>query len=171
MEQCREWLQVNLNLHEIGIIETPSTAAAADEASKCKNGAAIASRLAAETYKLRIIAENIQDNPNNVTRFIVIGREQCAPSGNDKTSLVFSLLDEPGSLSKILGFFAKENINLTKIESRPKRRNFGEYNFFVDFVGHQEDKRVRLILEKIRQNSSFLKILGSFPVVMLDGAG
>lgn len=164
MEQCREWLQANLNLHDIGVIETSSTAAAAEQAAKGKDGVAIASSLAAETYHLKIIAENIQDNPNNATRFIVIGREQCNPSGCDKTSLVFSLLDQPGSLAKVLGLFAQANINLAKVESRPNRRNFGEYNFFVDFIGHQEEEQIKIILEKIKQNSSFLKLLGSFPV-------
>ena len=163
MEQCREWLQAHLNLHEIELIETSSTAAAAEQAAKNKNGAAIASRLAAETYNLQIIADNIQDNPNNATRFLVIGREQCAPSFDDKTSIVFSLLDRPGSLAQILDLFAKANINLTKIESRPNRRNFGEYNFFIDFLGHANESKTAAILSQIRQDSSLLKILGSYP--------
>ncbi len=161
-QQCREWIQSHLS-RKIEYIEVPSTAAAAKRASKHKDGAAIASDLAADTYRLKIIARNIQDNSNNITRFLVLGRGQCVPTQDDKTSILFSLQDQPGSLSEILNLFAKENINLTKIESHSNRRNFGEYNFFVDFLGHQQEKRVADILKQIKEKSSFLKVLGSYP--------
>ena len=164
-EQCREWIHSRLNTTELEFVEMPSTAAAAQKAARAKDGAAIASQLAAQHYALEVIAENIQDSPNNTTRFLLIAKEQCQPTQDDKTSIVFSLSDKAGSLSKILNLFAKEDINLTKIESRSKRRNFGEYSFFIDFLGHSQEKYIRDILEKVRENSSSLKILGSYPRV------
>ena len=166
-EQCREWVHSNLNTKDIEFINMPSTAAAAKAAAEKKDGAAIASKLAAQTYGLEIIAKNIQDNPNNITRFLVIGKEQCPPTKDDKTSIVFTLADQAGSLSQTLSFFAKEKINLTKIESRSRRRGFGEYNFFVDFIGHSEEKHIRCILKNVQKNSSFLRIFGSYPRISL----
>ena len=161
-QQCREWVQRHLD-HDIEYVEMPSTAAAAKQAAQRKDGAAIASQLAAQTYDLEIIASNIQDNSNNITRFLVIGYQQCQPTQDDKTSIIFSLLDQPGSLVSILSLFANANINLTKIESRSNRRNFGEYNFFVDFLGHKKDKPIVEILKQVKDRSSFLRILGSYP--------
>ena len=162
-EQCRDWLAAHLNLRDVEFVETNSTAAAARLAAERKDGAAIGSNLAAELYNLRIIARSIQDSTNNITRFWVIGNEQCKPTGDDKTSVIVGVHDRPGSLFSILDPFHMAGINLTKIESRITRRNYGEYNFYIDFQGHFEDPHIADILRKLEERSSFLKILGSYP--------
>lgn len=162
-EQCRDWLAAHLNLRDVEFVETNSTAAAARLAAERKDGAAIGSDLAAELYNLRIIARSIQDSTNNITRFWVIGNEQCKPTGDDKTSVIVGVHDRPGSLFSILDPFHMAGINLTKIESRITRRNYGEYNFYIDFQGHFEDPHIADILRKLEERSSFLKILGSYP--------
>lgn len=162
-EQCREWLQQNLNLAQVELVETPSTAAAARLAAERKDGAAIASQLASETYGLKIIRAGIQEKSYNITRFFVVGAEQCAPTGDDKTSIVCSVRDRPGSLFRMLAPFERSGINLTRIESRASRRAFGDYNFFIDFEGHNQDPGVRALLEELEEHTSFLKLLGSYP--------
>jgi chorismate mutase/prephenate dehydratase len=127
------------------------------------DGAAIASARAAEIYKMKIIASEIEDNPNNFTRFFILAKEDSPPSGNDKTSIVFSVKHRPRALSEFLKEFAVRNINLTKIESRPTRQKPWEYNFYLDFEGHREDKAPREVLENLDRTSLFLKVLGSYP--------
>lgn len=127
------------------------------------NGAAIASARAAEIYKMKIIASEIEDNPNNFTRFFILAKEDSPPSGNDKTSIVFSVKHRPRALHEFIKEFAVRNINLTKIESRPTRQKPWEYNFYLDFEGHREDKAPREVLENLDRTSLFLKILGSYP--------
>jgi len=127
------------------------------------DGAAIASARAAEIYKMKIIASEIEDNPNNFTRFFILAKEDSPPSGNDKTSIVFSVKHKPRALYEFIKEFAVRNINLTKIESRPTRRKPWEYNFYLDFEGHREDKAPREVLENLDRTSLFLKILGSYP--------
>ena len=127
------------------------------------NGGAIASARAAEIYDMKIIAGEIEDNPNNFTRFFILSREDCPPSGNDKTSIVFAVKHKPRALYDFLKEFADRKLNLTKIESRPTRRKPWEYNFYLDFEGHREDKIVREVLNNLEQKSLFLKILGSYP--------
>ena len=112
---------------------------------------------------MKIIAGEIEDNPNNFTRFFILSREDCPPSGNDKTSIVFAVKHKPRALHDFLKDFADRKLNLTKIESRPTRRKPWEYNFYLDFEGHREDKIVREVLSSLEQNSLFLKILGSYP--------
>ena len=160
--QCREWLSANLP--DCEFIETSSTARAAQIVAEQKSGAAIASEIAAEIYNLNIIRDSIQDLADNTTRFLVIGRDQCAPTGEDKTSVLFSLTDKPGSLYLVLKPFYDHGINLTKIESRPTRRNPWEYNFFIDFYGHEKDEKIGELLNGLKQVTHFLKILGSYPV-------
>lgn len=127
------------------------------------DGAAIASARAAEIYGMKIIASEIEDNPNNFTRFFILSPQDSPPSGNDKTSVVFSVKHKPGALYDAIKAFAVKNINLTKIESRPTRQKPWEYNFYLDFDGHRQDKVSQEALKDLEEASLFVKILGSYP--------
>ncbi len=127
------------------------------------DGGAIASARAAEIYGMKIIAKEIEDNPNNFTRFFILSKEDSPPSGNDKTSIVFSVKHRPRALYDFLKELADRDINLTKIESRPTRQKPWEYNFYLDFEGHREDKSPREVLQSLEKTALFLKILGSYP--------
>jgi chorismate mutase/prephenate dehydratase len=127
------------------------------------DSAAIASARAAEIYGMRVIAQEIEDNPNNYTRFFILAREDSPPSGNDKTSIVFSAKDRPGALYESLNEFAIRSINLSKLESRPTRQKPWQYNFYLDFEGHREGKPAREALENLEKSSIFMKVLGSYP--------
>jgi len=159
--QCRNWIAENLP--EVEIYETESTISAVKKVIKEKNAAAIASEIASSMYNLNIIAERIEDFRENITRFLVIGSEFAEKTGNDKTSILFSIKDRVGALHDILFHFKNENINLTKIESRPSKKKAWEYVFFVDFIGHKDDVNVKRALNNIEKASVFLKILGSYP--------
>jgi len=159
--QCRRWIQ--LNLAGIPIIESTSTANAAELASRDDESAAIASDLAAKIYNLRYVEKRIEDNKSNFTRFLVISKEFPKKSGADKTSIMFSIKDKPGALYDVLYPFKHANINLTKIESRPSKRKAWEYIFFVDMEGHIEDKKLRKAVEAVKDSCLYLKILGSYP--------
>lgn len=159
--QCKNW--ISNNLPNVEIVETSSTAKAAMIVAEKKEGAAIASKIAADLYGLNIIRESIEDLHNNTTRFLIIGRSQCLPTGNDKTSVVFSISDKPGALYNVLKPFFENNINLTKIESRPTRKNSWEYNFFIDFHGHEKDEIISKVLTELQEKATFLRILGSYP--------
>jgi len=128
------------------------------------DGGAIAGARAAEIYGMKTLACAIEDNPNNFTRFFILSQEDSPPSGNDKTSIVFSVKHRPKALYEFLKEFATRNISLTKIESRPTRQKPWEYNFYLYFEGHREDKASREVLESLERNSLFLKILGSYPI-------
>ena len=142
-----------------------STARAAREAARHGGAAAIASALAADVYGLEILAENIQDLSFNATRFVVIGPDDSAdPSGDDKTSAVFSIRDEVGILHHMLEPFAENRINLTRIESRPLKGRPWEYVFFLDFLGHRKERRVARALARLESLCQMLKVLGSYPV-------
>ncbi len=160
-EQCKNWISSNLPNCEI--VETSSTAKAAMMVAEKKEGAAISSAIAAEIYGLNIIRESIEDLPNNSTRFLIIGKSQCNPTGNDKTSIVFSIPDKPGGLYLALKPFFENKINLSKIESRPTRKNSWEYNFFIDFNGHEKDEMIGNVLDKLKKQTTFLRVLGSYP--------
>jgi len=160
--QCRLWLEINMR--GIALIEVSSTSKAAEMASQEKNSAAIASALAGKKYRLNTLAKDIEDNPNNVTRFLVIGGSMPRPTKKDKTSIMFSVKDKVGALHDILVPFKKCRINLTKIESRPSKRKSWEYYFFVDMAGHSENQNVKNALTELEKHCSFLKILGSYPV-------
>lgn len=159
--QCRTWLKTNLG--KVSLIEVESTARAAIKASREKNSAAIASRLAADLYGLHIISKDIEDVPHNVTRFLVISTKCAEPTNMDKTSVLFSVKDRVGALYDSLRVFKNNKVNLTKIESRPSKRKVWEYYFFVDFNGHCEGKRIKKALKELEKHCIFIKVLGSYP--------
>ncbi|MFN3966755.1 MAG: prephenate dehydratase, partial [Endomicrobiia bacterium] len=125
--------------------------------------AAIASSIAGELYGLKIIAKGIEDISENYTRFLVIGKQLTEKSGNDKTSIMFSIKDRVGALHDMLIPFKKRGINLTKIESRPTRKKAWEYVFFLDFLGHIKEKKIKETLSELSDQCVFLKVLGSYP--------
>ena len=127
------------------------------------DGGAIASSRAAEIYGMKIIAREIEDNTNNYTRFFILAKEDSPPTGNDKTSIVFSVKHRPGALYELIKELADRKVNLTKIESRPTRQKPWEYNFYLDFDGHREDVKAREALSNLEQYALFVKVLGSYP--------
>lgn len=159
--QCRGWLESNLP--KIPIIEATSTARAAEIAAQDPSAGAIASELAAMLYGLQIVQKRIEDVINNYTRFLVIAKRHLSRTGNDKTSIMFSIKDRVGALHSMLEPFARNEINLTKIESRPSRKKAWDYLFFVDFEGHIEDEKIKMTLEEVKNECLFLKVLGSYP--------
>lgn len=159
--QCRNWLRANLP--GVELIETSSTAEAARRAAEEPGAAAIASRLAAQTYNLDIVCERIEDVAHNYTRFVVIGHQIVQRTGDDKTAILVWVKDKPGALYNLLLPFSRRNINLTRIESRPSQQKAWEYVFFIDFLGHIEDTPVRETLEEVGDYARNVKILGSFP--------
>jgi len=161
LAQCRHWLQ--MHLPAIPTEEVVSTAQAARWAAIDPSVAAIAGRLAAQTYGLEIIARRIEDFSGNTTRFLILGHQSTRPSGNDKTSLLLSLEDRPGSLYRLLEPLAERDINLTKIQSRPVKNEPWRYLFYVDISGHAEDPIVKQGIEAIREGCTMLKVLGSYP--------
>ena len=163
--QCQPYLE----RHGITAHYTLSTAAAAKRVAETGKDAAIGTLKAAELYGLQVIDTNIQENFNNETRFVVLDNEDSPKTGNDKTSISFSLFeDKPGGLYELLGLFAENNINLTKIESRPSKEGLGHYIFFIDLEGHRLDDNVRTILKDLEENTSYFKILGSYPIFSID---
>ncbi|MCB1228966.1 MAG: prephenate dehydratase [Verrucomicrobiae bacterium] len=159
--QCRQWL--GLNFHTTPTIETSSTAAAAEIAAREPGAAVLGGSLLAEMHGLTILERSIQDIASNTTRFLVISPRTCPSTGKDRTSLMFSVRDEPGSLHKALEPFEEFHINLSKIESRPSKRRAWEYFFFVDVSGHCEDEELVSALRQLEQHCSFVKLLGSYP--------
>lgn len=159
--QCRNWLHANLPAATL--IETSSTAEAARRVAEEPGTAAIASRLAADTYKLDVVAERIEDQPHNFTRFFVIGQQMVKPTGDDKTALMIGIKDKPGALYSLLLPFAEKNVSLTRIESRPSQQKAWEYVFFLDLLGHADDDDIRAVLKTIEDDAGRIKILGSFP--------
>jgi chorismate mutase/prephenate dehydratase len=161
LAQCRHWLEENLP--DVPLIDVASTAAAAQMAAEDETAAAVASEMSATLYGLQIVKKKIEDNPNNFTRFLVIGRRSPDRSGGDKTSIMFSVRDEPGILYRMLEPFSKRGINLSKIESRPMKTKAWEYIFFLDMEGHIQEENVQAAVEDLKTCCQFLKVLGSYP--------
>ena len=166
MNQCRQWL--DQTLPRISKKVCASTAAAAWKARQEAGSAAIAGALAADQYGLNILVEHIEDRADNENRFLVIGREMPTRSGQDKTSLMFTFRDQPGFLHQVLGIFARREINLTRIESRPSHKKAWDYLFFVDVEGHHEDTPVATALKELAAMPGVTtKMLGSYPCKVL----
>ena len=160
--QCRDW--INSNLPKAKVVEMASTSEAAMAAARHASGAAIASEYSAELYGLNILASKINDNPDNITRFWVISRHMAKTKGKAKTSIILTLENVPGALYRAIGTFARQEINLTKIESRPSKKNPWEYLFFIDIEGNlDEDDNVRMAMEDVKACTKDIKILGSYP--------
>jgi chorismate mutase / prephenate dehydratase len=164
LAQCNRWLVLNCPHAER--VPVASNAEAAKRAQEDSGSAAIAGRSAAGHYGLSVLAGNIEDEPNNTTRFVVISRQDAAPSGNDKTSLVMSTRNVSGAMHQMLAPLAKNHVSMTRLESRPSRTGLWEYVFFVDMEGHQSDENVARALEEMRALAAFLKVLGSYPVAV-----
>ena len=162
LAQCRDWL--NTNLPNAARIPVASNAEAARLAAEDQFSAAIAGVQATAHFKLIVLAENIEDDPRNTTRFLVIGNQDVAPSGMDKTSLVISAPNRPGAVHDLLVPFAKHGVSMSKLESRPAKSGLWEYVFFVDIEGHQADAKVAVALKELKEVAAFVKILGSYPV-------
>lgn len=161
--QCRNWLLIHMPTDRVEHISVASTTDAARRAAKEKNAAALASMECARIYGLSVLKDNVQDIAHNSTRFFVIGHEAARPTGKDRTSIVFSIKDKVGVLYAMLAPFAKNGINMTRIESRPIKKKAWDYYFFLDFEGHREDPKVRKALAKLEGMCKFIKILGSYP--------
>ncbi len=162
--QCRVFLAERLPGAEL-VASLSTSASVEDMQQSDRTAAAIATSRAAELYRAEVIAEDIQDNPNNTTRFVVLAAADHRPTGRDKTSICFDFSeDAPGQLFSVLEEFAKRRINLTKIESRPTRQDLGRYIFLVDLEGHRGDNEISAALEAVRRHVSMFKILGSYPV-------
>jgi chorismate mutase/prephenate dehydratase len=160
--QCRQWLRREMS--GVELIPVASTARAAELASREKNAGALASELAAELYGLTVLESDVQDLSGNTTRFLVVGHDVNIPSGSDKTSLLFAVQHQAGTLYGALESFKKFRLNMTKIESRPSRTKRWEYYFFVDVEGHAEDPPVKQALNDISDHCVLVTVLGSYPV-------
>ncbi len=161
LAQCRSFLE-RLGRELIPTYDTAGSVKMLKEKG-LKDAAAVASERAAELYGMKILAREIEDNPANYTRFFVLSKEDSPMTGKDKTSIIFAAAHTPGSLYHALGEFAKRNINLTKIESRPTRQKPWEYNFYLDFEGHRTEENCAAALRALEKDAAFLKILGSYP--------
>jgi len=163
--QCQDWLNANLpNAERIPVFSNAVAARMATE--RTHDSAAIAGKNAAELYGVPVIDENIEDDPRNTTRFLVIGSQDVAPSGRDKTSLVMSAANCPGAVHDLLAPLARHGVSMTKLESRPARSGLWEYVFFLDIEGHQSDTKVAAALAELKQVAAFVKVLGSYPVAV-----
>jgi chorismate mutase/prephenate dehydratase len=161
LAQCRSFLE-RLGRELIPTYDTAGSVKMLKEKG-LKDAAAVASERAAELYGMKILAREIEDTPANYTRFFVLSKEDSPKTGRDKTSIIFAAAHTPGSLYHALGEFAKRNINLTKIESRPTRQKPWEYNFYLDFEGHRTEENCAAALRALEKDAAFLKILGSYP--------
>lgn len=161
LAQSREWLDVNLPRAKR--IAVSSNGEAARLVAQESGAAAVAGDAAAELYGLTRLASRIEDEPGNTTRFLVIGKQAVARSGEDKTSVLIAVKNEPGALYRILEPMARHGLSMTRIESRPSRRGIWDYVFFVDVEGHVEDEEVAAALRELEQHASLFKVLGSYP--------
>ncbi|MBA3696848.1 MAG: prephenate dehydratase [Methylotenera sp.] len=165
LAQCHEWLNKNLpNVERESVV---SNAEAAKLAFTGPNTAAIASKRAAELFGLNILAENIEDDPKNTTRFLVLSQHDVAPSGKDKTSLVMATKNVPGAMLALLEPLSRHDVSMTKFESRPSKIGMWEYVFFMDIEGHIQDAKVKAVVAELETRASFLKLLGSYPIALI----
>ena len=164
LAQCHEWL--NRNLPGVPCVSVASNSLAAQMAAADPTTAAIAGQAAADLYELPILVPNIEDEPNNTTRFVVLGRHDSGISGRDKTSLIMSTTNQTGALSTLLAPFSDAGVSLTRLESRPARHTLWEYVFFVDIEGHRDDPAVASALAELGRRAAYLKVLGSYPVAV-----
>jgi len=164
LAQCNGWL--NRHLPSAERVQVGSNAEAARRAAREKGAAAIAGEAAGALYKLRLLGRGIEDDPNNTTRFLVLGQVDPAPSGKDRTSLVMSAENKPGAVHALLSPLAANGVSMSRIESRPAKARSArwEYVFFIDVEGHQSDARVAAAVAALRERAPFLKILGSYPI-------
>jgi chorismate mutase/prephenate dehydratase len=165
LAQCHEWL--NRNLSGIERQAVASNSEAARLAAQEPGAAAIASRRAGELFGLNLLAESIEDDPRNTTRFLVLSNHDVAPSGKDKTSLAMSARNTPGAVVALLEPLACNGVSMTKFESRPAHTGMWEYVFFVDIEGHRLDAPVAQALAELEQRAAFVKVLGSYPVAVI----
>ncbi len=165
LAQCHEWL--NSNLPKAERVAVSSNAEAARRAAEEPGSAAVAGEMAAEHYGLEILASNIEDEPNNTTRFLVLGDYAPKPTGRDKTSMILSARNRAGAVYEMLTPFATRGVSMTKFESRPSRVALWEYLFFVDIEGHRDDANVAAALAEVEGIAGYLKVLGSYPVAVL----
>ena len=165
LAQCHEWL--NANLPKAERVAVSSNAEAARRAAEEGGCAAVAGEMAAEHYKLEILASNIEDEPNNTTRFLVLGDYSPKPTGRDKTSMILSARNRAGAVYEMLTPFATRGVSMTKFESRPSKVALWEYLFFVDIEGHRDDANVAAALAEVEKIAGYLKVLGSYPVAVL----
>lgn len=166
LAQCHEWLNQNLPGVERQAVASNSEAARL-AAKQNASGAAIASKRAGEIYELTVLAESIEDDPRNTTRFLVLSTHDVAPSGRDKTSLAMATHNVPGAVVKLLAPLAENGVSMTKLESRPSHAGLWEYLFFVDIEGHRQDEKVASALAELEKQAAFLKVLGSYPVAVI----
>jgi len=164
LAQCHEWL--NHHLPGVPRISVASNSLAAQMAAEEAGVAAIAGVAAAERFKLPKLVENIEDEPNNTTRFLVLGKHDAGPSGRDKTSLVMSAPNRTGSLHELLLPFSQSGVSMSRLESRPARNALWEYVFYVDVEGHRDEPAVKAALDELARHAAYLKILGSYPVAV-----
>ncbi|MDA0978771.1 MAG: prephenate dehydratase [Proteobacteria bacterium] len=161
LAQCRRWL--NGHYPNVSRLTASSNAEAARRVRNEPGAAAIAGEIAAEIYGLTIISRQIEDESDNTTRFIVVGRENIGPSGNDKTSIMVSTHNQPGALYKLLEPFHRHGVSLTSIETRPSRTGRWSYVFFIDFEGHREDPLIETVMSEIDRDALEVRMLGSYP--------
>lgn len=159
--QCRNWLEEHLP--RVPVVDVESTAKAAELAAREPHVAGIAGEQAAELYGLKVVKRHVEDNPNNMTRFLIIGKKSPTRTGHDRTSLLFSVKDEVGILYRMLEPFFRKRINLTKIESRPLKKKAWEYIFYLDLDGHMEEKRLKEAVTTLEKDCRFVRLLGSYP--------
>ena len=161
LAQCRRWLDDNLpGIPRLGV---GSNAEAARRAAAEEGSAAVAGEVARDTYGLETVAANIEDAPDNTTRFLVVGNRTVPPTGKDKTTLIVSTQNRAGALAQLLEPLSAQGVSMTRIESRPSRRGIWDYVFFIDVEGHREDAHLQAALEDMAARAGMLKVLGSYP--------
>ncbi len=166
LAQCRNWLDAHMPHAERVAVNSNAEAAKMVQENPA-SAVAIAGEIAAQLYALDVLAPNIEDEPDNTTRFLIIGKDKVTPSGNDKTSILMAAHNRPGALYRLLEPLTRHRISMTRIESRPSRRGMWDYVFFIDIEGHADDANVSAALKELKEEASMLKVLGSYPVAVL----